>query len=64
MYQLAWLYLACVLAGFGLTNIPEVGFISTGVTDFFAVVGALSMIVFSLALLYLGVKALFNMQFK
>lgn len=60
MYQLAWLYLACIFAGFGLANIPEVGFISAGITEFFSVVGALAMIVFSLALLYLGVKALFD----
>ncbi len=64
MYQLAWLYVACMLAGFGLTNIPEVGFISTGIAEFFSVVGALAMIVFGLALLYLGVKAFFNEQFK
>jgi hypothetical protein len=53
-----------MLAGFGLTNIPEVGFISTGIAEFFSVVGALAMIVFGLALLYLGVKAFFNEQFK
>ena len=64
MHQIAWLYLACMLAGFGLTNIPEVGFITPAITDFFAVVGALAMIVFALALLYLGVKALFNVKFK
>lgn len=64
MYQLALLYLACILAGFGLTSIPEVGFISAGITEFFAVVGAIAMIVFALALLYLGVQALFNKHFK
>lgn len=64
MYQLAYLYLACILAGFGLTNIPEVGFITPAITDFLAVVGALAMVVFALALLYLGVKALFNMKLK
>lgn len=64
MYQLAILYLACILAGFGLTNIPEVGFISAGITEFFSVVGAIAIIVFALALLYLGVKALFNQKFK
>lgn len=60
MYQLALLYLSCILAGFGLTNIPEVGFINADVANFFAIVGAIAVIVFSLALLYLGVKELFN----
>lgn len=53
-----WLYLACILAGFALVNLPTSAFITAGIASFFAIVGAIAIIVFSLALLYFGVRAL------
>lgn len=52
------LYLACILAGFALANIPASSFISAGIASFFGIVGGIAVIVFSLVLLFLGVKAL------
>lgn len=62
MYQRALLYVACMLAGFGLANIPTSAIINTGITSFFEAVGGITVIVFALALLYLGVKNLINNQ--
>ncbi|HLR75928.1 MAG TPA: hypothetical protein VK077_11740 [Virgibacillus sp.] len=60
MYQRALLYVAAMLAGFGLANLPESPVINSSVTTFFEVVGGISIIVFALALLYLGIKNLIN----
>lgn len=58
MHSLAFLYLACILAGFSLVNVPTSSIISAGIASFFHTVGAIAIIIFSLALLYTGVKAL------
>ncbi|KAF0816612.1 MULTISPECIES: hypothetical protein [unclassified Cytobacillus] len=58
MYQLALLYLACMLAGYGLTMVPVSAVITSGIASFFTIVGSLAMIIFGLAILYLGIKAL------
>ncbi|MFD2924496.1 hypothetical protein [Halobacillus naozhouensis] len=60
MYQLALLYLACILAGFALANLPTSSVITAGIVSFFNIIGGIAIIVFALALLYLGVKALIN----
>ncbi|HLR41284.1 MAG TPA: hypothetical protein VK091_06370 [Virgibacillus sp.] len=60
MYHRALLYLACMLAGFGLANIPSSAAFNEGIHNFFEVVGGVSVIVFALALLSLGVKGLIN----
>jgi len=60
MYQRALLYLACMLAGFGLANVPTSSAINGGVADFFEIVGGISVIVFALALFYLGIRDLIN----
>ncbi|KAB2335701.1 MULTISPECIES: hypothetical protein [Bacillaceae] len=60
MYQLALLYLAAILAGFALTNLPTSAVITAGIAQFFGIVGGIAIIVFSIALLYLAVKALIN----
>lgn len=60
MHQLALLYLTCILAGFGLANLPTSAIISAEIADFFSIVGGIAVIVFALALLYLGFKALFK----
>ncbi|NRG45358.1 hypothetical protein [Bacillus sp. CRN 9] len=58
MYHLALLYLAAVLAGFALANLPTSVLITPGIAEFFTIVGGISIVIFSLALLFLGVKAL------
>jgi hypothetical protein len=60
MSQLALLYLACVLAGFGLANLPLSSVISAEIANFFSIIGGIAMIVFALAILYLGFRALFK----
>jgi hypothetical protein len=59
MDRLANLFLACILAGFALVHLPGISFLA-GLSSFFHVVGALAILVFSIVLLFLGVKALFN----
>lgn len=58
MYQLALLYLASMLAGFGLASVPTSAVVTQGIADFFTIIGGLAMLIFGLAILYLGVKAL------
>ncbi|MFA1820943.1 hypothetical protein ACDX78_12295 [Virgibacillus oceani] len=60
MHQLSLLYLACMLVGFGLANQPTSAIVSAEIANFFSIIGGIAMIVFALATLYLGVKALFN----
>lgn len=60
MYQQALLYVACLIAGFGLANLPTSNVINEGIADFFEVVGGLMITVFSLAILYLGIRSLLN----
>jgi hypothetical protein len=55
--NLVALFLAAILSGFTLTRLPEVSFLSS-LTSLFDLIGVLAMIVFSLALIYMGVKAL------
>ncbi|CAH2713604.1 MULTISPECIES: hypothetical protein [Neobacillus] len=59
MNHVAALFLACILAGFALIKMPVVSFLA-GLSSIFHVVGVLAILVFSFALLYLGVKALFT----
>ena len=58
MHPLAFLYLACILSGFALVKVPTSAVITAGIASFFHILGGIAIIVFSLALLYLGVKAL------
>ncbi|MEC5425448.1 hypothetical protein QGM71_18365 [Virgibacillus sp. C22-A2] len=61
MNQLAMLYLAAILAGFALIIVPGLAatFItSAALATLFIAVGAIAVIVFGLALLYLAVRAL------
>lgn len=58
MNSSAFLYLACILAGFALVNITTSTVITAGIASFFQIVGGIVIIVFALALLYLGVKSL------
>ncbi|UII54225.1 hypothetical protein LS684_11015 [Cytobacillus spongiae] len=58
MFQIAALFLACILAGFALANLPAVSFITAGVTTFLSVIGVIAIIVFALFLIYLGLKVI------
>ncbi|QKY71774.1 hypothetical protein Len3610_17190 [Lentibacillus sp. CBA3610] len=60
MYQLALLYLACVLAGFALANVPASSVITGGLASFLNVIGGIAIIIFAGAILYLGFKSLLN----
>ncbi|CDQ41125.1 MULTISPECIES: hypothetical protein [Virgibacillus] len=60
MYNLALLYLACVFAAFGLTNVPVSAVITEDITNFLDIIGGIAMIVFAVATLYIGFKALFQ----
>ncbi|PLR78533.1 hypothetical protein CU633_04705 [Bacillus sp. V3-13] len=53
------LFLAGILAGFALLKVPAVSFL-TGLLPLFNIIGALAIIVFSLALLYLGLRTLLS----
>ncbi|MCM3767325.1 MULTISPECIES: hypothetical protein [Bacillaceae] len=57
MNQTAVLFLACILAGFALVKMPAISFLA-GLSSFFHVIGALAILIFALAILYYGVKAL------
>lgn len=59
MNSLAFLYLACILAGLALVNLPGIPLISS-LTSIFDIIGVLAMIVFAFALLYHGLRALLN----
>lgn len=58
MKELALIYLATILAGFALANLPEVSFLTGALVSFFGIVGALVILVFSLAMLWLGIRSL------
>ncbi|MEN2768865.1 hypothetical protein [Ornithinibacillus xuwenensis] len=64
MDRLAALYLATIVAGFALAFVPTSTLITTPVADFFGIVGGVVIIIFALALLHLGLKALFSRHFK
>lgn len=59
MNHSAFLFLACILAGFALVKMPTITFLAS-LSSLFHVIGALAILVFSFALLYLGVKAIFS----
>ncbi|WP_430788961.1 hypothetical protein VBD025_02420 [Virgibacillus flavescens] len=58
MQHAVYLYLACILAGFALANLPTSTLISADIASFFDIIGGIAIIVFGLVLLYLGVRAL------
>lgn len=62
MYQLALLFLTAVLAGFALIVVTSLAasFLSATVINILIGLGAIAVIVFALALLYLASKALFR----
>lgn len=60
MKALALIFLASILAGFALVNLPAVSFLTGSLLTFFDLVGALAILVFSLALLWQGIKALIS----
>ncbi|QGQ47393.1 hypothetical protein [Metabacillus sediminilitoris] len=54
-----FLYLAGILSGFALIEVTLTGFLAS-LTPFTTVIGALAVLVFSLILIYKGVRDLFN----
>lgn len=60
MTHVANLFLACILAGFALLYMGTIPFL-VSLAPFFHIVGQLAILVFSFALIYLGLKALFRL---
>ena len=60
MNNLVLTFLASILAGFALANLPTSTVITAGIAQFFTVIGGIAIVVFALALLYFGVKSLIN----
>lgn len=58
MQLLILLYLASILSGFALINVPTSTIITPGIANVFDIVGSIAIVVFSLALLYHGIKSL------
>ncbi|XJZ28951.1 hypothetical protein ACF5W4_09260 [Bacillota bacterium Lsc_1132] len=59
MNSLVFLFLAAIFAGFSLIKLPPVSFVPE-LQPFFLIVGVLAIVIFSFALLYMALKALFN----
>ena len=57
--ELILLFLAAILSGFVLMSVELVSYLSF-LTPIFDIVGSLAMIIFSLALIYKGLKTLFG----
>jgi amino acid transporter len=55
-----FLYLATILSGFALIRVPLAGSFLEGVTPVTNILGILTVLVFSLVLIYKGVKSLFQ----
>ena len=62
MYKNVLTLLATILAGFALTNLPTTTFLSTGITPFFTNIGGIIIIVFSIALIVIGIKELLRIS--
>ncbi|MED3573258.1 hypothetical protein [Cytobacillus praedii] len=58
MQLLIFLYLASILSGFALINVPTSAIITPGIANFFDIVGGIAIVVFSFVLLYHGIKSL------
>jgi hypothetical protein len=59
MNSVAVLFLAAILAGFALVNLPPVSFLAD-LHSFFFIVGGLVIIVFSFVIIYMALKTLFH----
>lgn len=59
MNSIVFLFLAAIFAGFALVHLPVVALLA-GLTPIFNLIGVLAIIIFSIALLVLALKALFK----
>lgn len=60
MDRMILVFLASLLAGFSLIKLSLAGTFLASLEPFTTIIGVLAVIVFSLALIYQGVKTLFN----
>ncbi|KMY51006.1 hypothetical protein [Peribacillus loiseleuriae] len=60
MDRMILVFLASLLAGFSLIKVSLAGTFLSSLEPFTTIIGVLAVIVFSLALIYQGVKTLFN----
>lgn len=56
--RLVGLYLAAILAGFALANVPTSSIITTQIAEVLQLIGGLVIVVFAVAIVYLALKAL------
>ncbi|MFS0674707.1 hypothetical protein [Ornithinibacillus sp. 179-J 7C1 HS] len=56
--RLVGLYLAAILAGFALANVPTSSIITTQIAEVLQLIGGLVIVVFAIAIVYLALKAL------
>ncbi|MGM8364960.1 hypothetical protein ACLIBG_05675 [Virgibacillus sp. W0181] len=61
MFQTAIIFLAAILAGFALANLPTSSVISSGMAALFTSIGGLVIILFSLALIVIGIKEILRL---
>ncbi|MGG3891489.1 hypothetical protein [Metabacillus fastidiosus] len=55
-----FLFLAAILSGFALIQVPLAGTFLASLAPFTTVVGLLTVLIFSLVIIYKGVRHLFN----
>ena len=58
MNQVSLLYLACILAGYALANLPSSALVTDEISNVSTIIGGIVMIVFAVALIIQGVKTI------
>jgi hypothetical protein len=58
MDKFVFLFLACILAGFALINLPLAGSPLAGIQPITSLIGIVAVLVFSLILIFKGIMAL------
>ena len=57
------LYFVCILVGFALIRVPLEGTFLAGIAAAVNLIGVLAVLVFSLVLLYMGIRSLIDKNF-
>ncbi|WP_339217255.1 hypothetical protein [Ornithinibacillus sp. FSL M8-0202] len=58
--RLVGLYIAAILAGFALANVPTSTIITEQIAEILQLIGGLVIVVFAIAIIYLALRALVN----
>ncbi|WP_026908700.1 hypothetical protein [Paucisalibacillus globulus] len=62
--KLVGLYLAAILAGFALTQVPTSALITSQIKTILVLVGGIVIIIFAIAIIHLAFRALFHKHSK